>query len=110
MPPASKFSGLVRMLESFIEDKAQARGTTFVREIEGEFARLGLDDEELGLDDEEEFADLRHAFAMYRGHEEDIRDLKSEAAFAIRRLATRMKKKEPNQSPEPAAASGRGSS
>jgi hypothetical protein len=103
MPPASKFSGLVRMLESFIEDKAQARGTTFVREIEGEFARLGLDDEE-------EFADLRHAFAMYRGHEEDIRDLKSEAAFAIRRLATRMKKKEPNQSPEPAAASGRGSS
>ena len=70
------------MLESFIDGKDQARGTIFVREIESEFARLGLDDEE-------EFSDLQHAFAMYRGHEEDIRNLKSESTFAVRRLATR---------------------
>ncbi len=82
MSPVSKFSGLVHMLESFIEGKDQARGTVFVREIEGEFARLGLDDDE-------EFSDLRHAFAMYRGREEDVRDLKSEATFAVSRLAAR---------------------
>jgi hypothetical protein len=81
MPPASKFAGLIDMLESFIEGKDQARGTAFVREMEGEFARLGLDDVE-------DFSDLQHAFAMYRGREEDIRDLRSEATFAVRRLAT----------------------
>ena len=70
------------MLESFIEGRDQARGTIFVREIESEFARLGLDDEE-------DFSDLRHAFAMYGGHEEDVRDLKSEATFAVRRLSDR---------------------
>ncbi len=82
MPQISQFSELIRMLESFIDGKDQARGTIFVREIESEFARLGLDDEE-------ELSDLQHAFAMYRGHEEDIRDLKSEATFAVRRLAAR---------------------
>ena len=70
------------MLESFIAGKDQARGTIFVREIEREFARSGLDEEE-------EFYDLRHALAMYRGQAEDIRDLKDEATFAVRRLATR---------------------
>jgi hypothetical protein len=81
MTPSSKFSGLIQMLEAFIEGKDQARGTIFVREMEGEFARLGLDDEE-------DFSDLQHAFAMYRGHDEDVRDLRSEATFAVRRLAS----------------------
>ena len=70
------------MLQSFIDSYGQERGTVFVRAIEAEFARVGLDEEE-------EFSDLQHAFAMYRGREEYIRDLKAEAIFAIRRLSER---------------------
>jgi hypothetical protein len=88
MIPESKYSKLVRMLEAFVEGRGQTRGTITVREIEGEFARLGLDEEE-------EFSDLQHAFAMYRGHEADIRHLKTLATVTIRRLATRYKR--PNQ-------------
>jgi hypothetical protein len=82
MNPVSKFSTLIRMLEAFIHGENVHRGIAFVREIEGEFARSELDDED-------EFSDLLHALAMYRGREEDIRDLKSEAIFTVRRLVAR---------------------
>ncbi len=82
MTASEKYSVLVQMLERFIESEGEPRGTTFVREIEGEFARTGLDEEE-------EFSDLQHALAMYRGYEEDVRTLKHEASFAVRRLSAR---------------------
>jgi hypothetical protein len=82
MSAASKFAELVRMLESFIHGAGEARGTVFVRQIESELARVGLDDEE-------EFSDLQRALAIYSGREDDVRDLKSEASFAIRLLSAR---------------------
>ena len=70
------------MLKSFIEGKEASRGTIFVRQIEGEFSRLGLDEEE-------QFSDFQHELAIYRGHEDDIRRLKEEASFVLGRLAIR---------------------
>ncbi len=70
------------MLTSFIEGKEASRGTIFVRQIEGEFSRLGLDEED-------QFSDFQHELAMYRGDEGDIRRLKDEASFVLRRLADR---------------------
>lgn len=75
-------SDFAQMLHSFIEGKDGSRGTIFVRQIEGEFSRLDLDEDE-------EFSDFQHELAMYRGYEDDIRRLRVEAAFVLRRLAAR---------------------
>jgi hypothetical protein len=82
MISSSADSEFVQMLSSFIEGKEASRGTIFVRQIEGEFSRLCLDDEE-------EFSDFQHELSMYQGSKDDIRRLKEEASFVLRRLATR---------------------
>jgi hypothetical protein len=77
-PTSAKPSRLVEMLTAFVEGKA--RSLSFAGEIETEFARTGLDEEE-------DFSELQHALALYRGTEADEQVLEREARWAIQQLS-----------------------
>ena len=82
MPTSDRYLVFAQMLNSFVDAKEFSRSTKFVRELETEFVRLGLDDED-------QFSGFQYALAMFRGYEDDIRELNAEAVFVLRCLSSR---------------------
>ncbi len=68
----------IEMLTSFVD--GGSRSTAFVREMEGEFLRLQLEEKE-------EFSDFQEALAMYRGYDEDVQSLSRQARYALQILS-----------------------
>ena len=73
---------LIQMIDAFIAgESSESRSRDFVRQMEGEFAASGLDDDE-------RFSDLQMAFAMFgagdRRHDETM--LVDECRYALKLL------------------------